>query len=245
MVEHHAAMGRRGVKKQGGCDGTSSLWKYLWGRLQGAVHFVTFDIDGAERTRRTEVFASSATDAAFGVDNGYLERTRVGSILRNHLNGACRAMAFAIAAGHAVSIHHAVLFNPYGMAHLGRGFLFTGDGLYGACWAHLRAACTLGTAIATLIGELGLHEAVETGGRTKHAIGAGRHTQLTGRAVLSKVLGGECTGRQDGGLTLGNLLVQYLGQSAIDLLLLGLEGGGSRHGSSGGEEGAARGVRAI
>ena len=45
-------------------------------------------------------------------------------------------------------------------------------------------------------------------GRTKHAIGASRHTQLAGRAVLGKVLGGECSGRQDGGLTLGHLLVK-------------------------------------
>ena len=122
------------------------------------MHFVTFDIDGAERTRRTEVFASSATDAAFGVDNGYLERTGVGSILRNHLDGACRAMAFAIAAGHAVGIHHAVLFNPYGMAHLDGRLFGTVDGADGTGRTHFGALRTFGTAIAAFVGGFGLHQ---------------------------------------------------------------------------------------
>ena len=148
-------------------------------------------------------------------------------------------MTLAVAAVDIIGEYDTVLTNPYGMTHLSRGLLLTGDGLDGSCGAHLRAAGALGAAVSTLIGELGLHEAVETGGRTKHAIGASRHTQLAGRAVLGKVLGSECTGRQDGCLTLGYLLVEYLGQSAIDLLLLGLEGSSSSHGSCGGEEGAA------
>jgi hypothetical protein len=33
------------------------------------MYFVTFNVDGAERTGRTEVFAGSTTDTTFSVDN--------------------------------------------------------------------------------------------------------------------------------------------------------------------------------
>ena len=42
-------------------------------KLNHAVMFVPFHIDGAKRTCRTEVFAGSATDTALGIDGGNLE----------------------------------------------------------------------------------------------------------------------------------------------------------------------------
>jgi hypothetical protein len=146
-------------------------------------------------------------------------------------------MTLTVATVDIVGEDDTVLANPYGMAHLSRRLVFAGDGLDGTGRTDLRAACALGAAVATLIGELGLHEAVEAGGGTQHAIRTSRHAELASGAVLGKVLGCEGTRGKDGCLTLGDLLVEDLGQAAVDLLLLGLKGSGSCHCGCSGEEG--------
>ena len=45
--------------------------------LDGTVYFMAFDIDGAERTRGTEIFARSASDAPLSVDYRYFDRIGV------------------------------------------------------------------------------------------------------------------------------------------------------------------------
>lgn len=80
--------------------------------------FVSLDIYGAERARGTQVLASSAPDALFGVDSRNLNRFFVVRIRRDHRYRANRAVAFAVSASHAVGQRYAVLLDPNGMADL-------------------------------------------------------------------------------------------------------------------------------
>ena len=131
--------------------------------------FVTFYIDSAERTCRTQVFASTATDTAFRIDN----RDHYGLVLfavfttssmavtaveRNHLYSSDRTMSSTIPAIYSVGKRDAVLFHPYGVAYLYARFFGNGDGAYGSCRAHLRTLGTFGTAISAFVRHFGLHE---------------------------------------------------------------------------------------
>lgn len=120
-------------------------------------------IDGTIRTRRTKILAGATADATFHIDHRNTARAGVAFIRRHHLYSACGAMALTVATVDIIGEHDTVLADPYGMPHLDRGLLLLGDRLDGTRRAHLGATCTLGAAITTLIGELGLHKAVEAG----------------------------------------------------------------------------------
>lgn len=82
--------------------------------------FVSFDIDGAERPRRTEVLAGAAADAALFVHDGNLRRTGRRRIGGDHRDGPRGTMAGAVAALHAVGVDDTVGGDPYGVADLHR-----------------------------------------------------------------------------------------------------------------------------
>ena len=89
--------------------------------------FVSLDVNGTERTCRTQVFASTATDTAFRID----DRDHYGLVLfavfatssmsvtaveRNHLYSSDRTMSSTIPAIYSIGKRDAVLFHPHGMA---------------------------------------------------------------------------------------------------------------------------------
>ena len=87
-------------------------------------------------------------------------------------------MFCAVAACHAVAQWHAVTANPHGVADLDGGILFAchlGDGASGA---YLRAFGAFGTAVATFIRHLRLHESIEFRRGTQHIVWADLNTQL-------------------------------------------------------------------
>ena len=61
------------------------------------------------------------------------------------------------------------------------------DGLDGTSWTDLAASCTFGTAVAAFKRHDGLHEVHQVGGGTQHVVGATRHAELTGCAMLLHV----------------------------------------------------------
>ena len=144
--------------------------------------FVTFYIDSAERTCRTQVFASTATDTAFRIDN----RDHYGLVLfavfatssmavtaveRNHLYSSDRTMSSTIPAIYSIGKRDAVLFHPHGVAYLYARFFGNGDGAYGPCRAHLRTLGTFGTAVAALVGHFRLHQFRQVGRGAQYLVG--------------------------------------------------------------------------
>ena len=151
--------------------------------------FVTFYIDSAERTCRTQVFASTATDTAFRIDN----RDHYGLVLfavtaveRNHLYSSDRTMSSTIPAIYSVGKRDAVLFHPYGVAYLYARFFGNGDGAYGSWRAYLRTLGTFGTAISAFVRHFGLHESHQTRW-PQDLIRTSRYAQLACRTMLGYV----------------------------------------------------------
>ena len=60
--------------------------------LDGTMMFYSFDVDGAERAAGTQILASAAPNAPFGVDNRQFYLFPVDDFL-NHLYGAGGAVA--------------------------------------------------------------------------------------------------------------------------------------------------------
>lgn len=167
-------------------------------RLDDTMVFVTFYIDRAERTCRTQVFASTATDTAFRID----DRDHYGLVLfavfatssmavtaveRNHLYSSDRTMSSTIPAIYSIGKRDAVLFHPHGVAYLYARFFGNGDGAYGPCRAHLRALGTFGTAISAFVRHFGLHESHQITRWPQDLIGTSRYAQLACRTMLGDV----------------------------------------------------------
>ena len=77
-----------------------------------------FHINGAERTRRAQVFTGSAADAFFLVYDRKLRRIRVVRVFCHHQDRLGRAMAGTVAASDAVPVDDAIFLNQYGMSDL-------------------------------------------------------------------------------------------------------------------------------
>ena len=83
------------------------------------MSFMSFHIDGTERTCRTQIFACAAPDAPFGIHNGDSDRVHIVTVGRNHQYCARRAMTGTVAALHTVGQRNAILPDPYGMTDTG------------------------------------------------------------------------------------------------------------------------------
>ena len=139
------------------------------------------------RTGRAKMLAGSTTYTGLDVDDRNLQRLGIIGILRHHLDGVGRTMAFAIAAALSLGIHDAEVFQPHRMANLDGRFLRLADRLDGSRRANLRALRTLRTAIATLVGHGGLHQREQIARWAQHVVLAHRHTQLATRAVPRQI----------------------------------------------------------
>ena len=128
---------------------------------------------------------------------------------------------------------------PHRGANLGGRLLFNSDGLDGTGRTHLRAAVTLGAAVATLVAHHRLHEGEQVIRGMQHLVGALCHTQLASHAVLLHVARAHRARRRDGVLALGHLLLLDGGKTTVHLLL------GLRHSSCSNGNAAANEKRAL
>ena len=212
------------------------------------MNFVALHVDRTQRTARAQRLARAAADAHLLVDHGDLLGSRVVGIQRNHRDGTRRTMPCAVAALLTVTDGHAELTRPYRMAYLDGALLLLRDGLDGTCRAHIGTLRTLRTAVAALVAHLRLHERHQAGGRAKHAVGAGRHAKLARRAMVLHVTGAQRARRGQRGAPWMNLLVDDVGQAAVNLLvrrLLDDLGLGGLHACAQGysaEDGTERGI---
>ena len=132
-----------------------------------AVRLVAFHIDSREWTRRTNVFAVSASDAFLSIYGGYL---MFGISRFYHDDSAGRAVALAVAATDAIAQHHAVVFDPHGMTNLNSGFVSRLVEMDSACGTHIGASMAGGRAVTEVERHLGLHEGGGAHRRTEHVL---------------------------------------------------------------------------
>ena len=178
------------------------------------VHFVTLNINCAERSGRAEVLASATTDALVIVYSRYFHRT-VWAFVINHLDGSRGAMASAVAATDTVGQNYTVFLNPHGMTGMDGGFFLTGYGLDGTSRAYLAAPCAFRTAIAALKRHDGLHKFHKVGGGTQHIVRTTRNAKLASRAMLFKMARRHRTRRRYRCLAFRGFLVLDGRQTAI------------------------------
>ena len=115
------------------------------------MHFVPFDVDGAEGTRGTQILAGSTAYATTFVDGRDVGRLFVVGVARNHIDSTHGTVACTVAALHTIVDGYTVLFDEYGMTNLCRCFQLMCQGLDGTSGANLRTSVTLRTAIAALV----------------------------------------------------------------------------------------------
>ena len=151
------------------------------------VGFVAFDVDGAERAGRAEVFAGAAADALFFVYDRDQRRILVGRILSDHYYCPGRAMTGAVPAGYTVRIHDTILIYHDCVACLDRGFFLDGHGRYGIRRADIGTFRAFRPAPASFERHFRLHKGHQRAGRPQDLIRADGYTELTGGTVLAEM----------------------------------------------------------
>ena len=155
------------------------------------MSFMSFHIDGTERTGRTKILTCPAADTTLHIDYRNLWRIcffRIGSY---HLYGTCRTMAGTVPAFHLVCDADAILLNPYGMTDLDGRFLGEARQMDGIGRSHLRTLGAFGAAVTAFVGHFRLHQFCQVRRRTEHLVGTYRYAELAGCAVLCKVAGAQ------------------------------------------------------
>ena len=114
------------------------------------VDTIPVDGDGADRTGRAEVLARAAADALLLVDRRNPEALLVIRILFDHLDGAHRAVAGAVAAVYPVSVDHTKVVVNAGCADFPIGLFLRGDLQDRPGRTYLRTFHAFRTAIAPL-----------------------------------------------------------------------------------------------
>ena len=113
--------------------------------------FVTFDVDGAEGTCRTQIFTGSAADAAGFVDGRDVGRLLVVRIAGNHFDGTHRTVACTVATLDTIVDGHTVLLDEHGVTYLCGSLVFGFDGQDGTSGANLRTTVALRATIAAFV----------------------------------------------------------------------------------------------
>lgn len=209
------------------------------------MHFSACDVDrrlgGAElcdSAHGADIFAFAAAYADFGVDG----RAHVAVLAFDHKDGACGAVAGAVAAVLSVCGRDAAVGVDNGGAYLYRALLGCVDGLYRAGGANLGAACALGAAVAVGEHEPGLHESLGGERRLEHARGAFAHAELASRAVLAEMFAADGAGRNGGDVVVVRSLMFERSETAVGDFVGGMRREGASEKSGCGYEGAATGV---
>ena len=177
-----------------------------------AVRLVAFHIDSREWTRRTNVFAVSASDAFLSIYGGYL---MFGISRFYHDDSAGRAVALAVAAADAIAQHHAVVFDPHGMTNLDSSFVSRLVEMDSASGTHIGAGVASGRAVTEVERHLWLHKGSGIHGRAEHMLRTSAYAQLACGAMLGEMLETDGACRTKGRCPLRYLLVFYHRQATI------------------------------
>ena len=109
---------------------------------------MTFDIDGAEGTGRTDEFAPAATDAEFDIRF----RNRERSLIRNHMERLRRAVLRAGAAARFLRVDDAVFLDEDDVTHLVKLLFLERQRKNGACRTDLTTEGAV--VVAETVGEV-------------------------------------------------------------------------------------------
>ena len=126
--------------------------------LDFSVNFVSFHMNGRQRSDGTYVFAGSAADAEAFVDGGNRRREVVVRIAGHHGDGSRRTVACTVAALIDTIGGDALLGNDDGVACLDGGLLLAVNGFDSTSRTHLGTARALRTTPAPVEGHDGLHQ---------------------------------------------------------------------------------------
>ncbi len=129
-------------------------------------------INGTERTGRTQILASTTTNATLRIHHRYPGRFFIIHILGNHLDSSGRTMTGTVSTTYPVRIHNTILSHPHSMTYLNSRLLSQICQTDGTGRTHLGTLHTFGTAISTLVRHLGLHQMFQITGRTQYLIRA-------------------------------------------------------------------------
>ena len=121
------------------------------------VHFIPLHVNRAKRSGRAEVLTGTAADAFVLIYGRHFDGA-VRAFVVDHHDGSCRAMAFAVAATHAIGQYDTVVLDPHGVTDMLHGLFFPCDRFDGTGRAYLATTGAFGAAIAALKRHRGLHE---------------------------------------------------------------------------------------
>ena len=181
--------------------------------------FVPFHINGAERTRRAQVFTGSAADAFFLVYDRKLRRIRVVRVFCHHQDRLGRAMAGTVAASDTIPVDDAIFLNQYGMSDLDGRFVRFRDRTDRSGRANFRTFDAFGTTVSSLVRYFWLHKCLKVPRRTQHMVRTNRYTKLARGAMLGEIGSAQRTRRGDRGCPVRFLFIFDDGQSAVDFLV--------------------------
>ena len=201
-----------------------------------------FHINGAERTRRAQVFTGSAADAFFLVYDRKLRRIRVVRVFCHHQDRLGRAMAGTVAASDTIPVDDAIFLNQYGMSDLDGRFVRFRDWTDRSGRANFRTFDAFGTTVSSLVRYFWLHKCLKVPRRTptlpfrydpaqrlhkclkvprrtQHMVRTNRYTKLARGAMLGEIGSAQRTRRGDRGCPVRFLFIFDDGQSAVDFLV--------------------------
>ena len=144
------------------------------------MYEVAFHVDCGEGTYRAEVFACAAAKATFRVDGRDFYLGIVGQ--GYHCDCARGTVFSAVAAGYAVFLREAIVFDPDCVSGSDGGLLLACDGLDSSGWANFAAFGTFGAAVSAFKTHLRLHEGRKVGGWPQYAVWTGGYAELAAGA---------------------------------------------------------------
>ena len=180
---------------------------------------MSFDIYGAERTGGAQVFAGSAADTFFLVNDRQLRRIRVVRVFCHHQDRLGRAVAGTVAASDAIPVDDAIFLNQYGMSDLDSRLVRFRDRTDRSGRANFRTFDAFGTTVSSLVRYFWLHKCLKVPRRTQHMVRTNRYTKLARGAMPGEIGSAQRTRRGDRGCPVRFLFIFDDGQSAVDFLV--------------------------
>ena len=123
----------------------------IFWRLNVAMYFVSFNVDGCKRSCRTEVFAGTASYTLFCIYPWNNRRVLVILVLMNIFDGFGWTVPQTVEALHAVCDHHAKFWVHHCMSYLYRRLFLDADRPDCSGRTYLRAFVALRTAVTSFV----------------------------------------------------------------------------------------------
>lgn len=121
------------------------------------MHYIAFNIDGAERTCWAEMLTGTTADTLDLVDGRHHDGLAV-MLVFNHLDGTGGTVSSTVATTDTIGEDDTVVFNPNRVTYVDVGLFFLGDGFDGTSGTYFAATGAFWTTIAAFERQGGLHE---------------------------------------------------------------------------------------